>query len=398
MTRTGKSNATADPFVEATQACADAFTSAMSTATAAASPVAAAWMEEGRRFAQRAAALPKVLEAARSVKKWATPFDVVMTEGQARLLRFQGREEVRHATPLLFVFALVNRPYVLDLLPHKSVVRQFLDAGYDVWMIDWGVPAPGDHVKTLSDYVDGTMHRMVQRVLELSGQPQLSILGYCMGGTMSAMYTSFHQDLVRNLIMLAAPVDWSHGDSLLKVWTDPAHFDVDAVADMFGNVPPAYLGGSFNILKPIDNNIRKWIGLFERMDDERFVEEFFAMEAWVNDNISISGPVYRDFVKHGLQRNELVKGRFPLGGRMVDLSAITCPVLTLVAESDHLVPAEQSTPMADVVRSTDTETMKIKAGHIGLAVGSKAHRDLWPHACAWLAKRSVPVAAPSRSR
>lgn len=378
---------TTDPFTGA----ARAFAESMSVWMAGMSPAAAAWAEEAKRHAERMAAVPRIVEAARRAKKWATPHDVIMTEGPVRLLRFRGEGPVRHATPLLFVFALVNRPYVLDLLPHKSVVRRFLEAGFDVWMIDWGVPEPGDSVKTLHDYINGHMHRMVNRVLDRTGQPQLSILGYCMGGTKSAMYASQHQALVRNLIMLAAPVDWSCGDCLLKVWTDPQVFDVDQVVAAFGNVPPAYLGGSFNLLKPIDNNIRKWMGFYDRMDDDRFVEEFIAMETWVNDNIPISGAVYRDFVRYGMQRNELVRGRFPLGDRYVDLGAITCPVLTLVADSDHLVPAEQSTPLEKVVGSTDTTTLSTKAGHIGLAVGSRAHKELWPQACAWLAHRSQPA-------
>lgn len=362
-----------------------------------ASPAAGAWVEEWRRVAERATAWPKVAEAFRSRKEWATPFDVVASEGAVRLLRFRLPEGEaapprRFATPLLMVFALVNRPYVLDILPHKSVVRQFLKAGFDVFMVDWGVPQPGDGVKTLHDYVEGHLDRMVHRVLGLTGQPQLDLFGYCMGGTMSAMYTSRHQELVRNLVLLAAPVDWSRGDSLLKCWTDPATFDVDAVADTFDLIPPGYLGTSFNLLKPIDNNVRKWQGFFEKMDDEKFLREFAAMESWVNDNIPISSAVYRDFVKYGLQRNLLSKGEFPLGSTTIDLRRITCPVLNLVAESDHLVPREQSDPLDRLVGSTDVATRSLRAGHIGLAVSGKAHGEFWPAAADWLAARSVPVA------
>jgi polyhydroxyalkanoate synthase len=383
---------TAKPSAEAARLPLDSWIDSMRP-FASASPVATAWLDEWSKLSQRATAWPKVVEAFRSRKEWATPFDVLATEGSVRLLRFrlpEGQSAARRvATPLLMTFALVNRPYVLDLLPHKSVVRQFLKAGFDVYMIDWGVPQPGDGAKTLHDYVEGHLHRFVRRVLDLTGQPQLNLFGYCMGGTLSAMYASLHQELIKNLVMLAAPVDWSRGDGLLKCWTDANVFDVDRVADGADLIPSGFLGSSFNLLKPVENNLRKWQGFAEKMNDEKFLQEFAAMESWVNDNIPIAAAAYRDFVKFGLQQNLLVKGEFPLGPHRIDLRRILCPVLNLVAESDHLVPREQSDPLDRLVGSTDVATRSLKAGHIGLAVSGKAHGEFWPAAADWLAARSV---------
>jgi len=357
-------------------------------------PHAQAWADEWQATARRMAAWPKVVEAMRNRKTFATPYDVVATEGPVRLLRFRLPDDepqptTKQSTPMLFVFALVNRPYVLDILPHKSVVRQYLRAGFDCWMIDWGVPTAAEATKTLHGYVEGHLHRLLRKVLSHTRQEDLHLFGYCMGGTMSAMYTSLHQELVRTLTLLAAPIDWSRGDCLLKAWSGPEVLDPAKVADAFGLVPTGFLGTSFNLLKPIDNNIRKWIGFMERMEDERFLEEFAAMEGWVNDNIPLSGAVYRDFVGNGLQKNLLVKGEFPLGNHLIDLSDITCPLLNIVATADHLVPKEQSEPAIDAVSSQDSTTLTTKAGHIGLAVGSKAHRETWPAATAWTAERSA---------
>jgi polyhydroxyalkanoate synthase len=348
---------------------------------------ATAWSEEFQRQAARMAALPRALEMAREAPRGVSPYDVIHREEPVRLLRFRSTAEHRHTTPLLCVFALVNRPYVLDLLEHKSVVRRFLDDGFDVYMVDWGVPRPADHVKTLTDYVEGHLHRIVKQVLATSGQDQLSLLGYCMGGTMSLMYTARHQELVRNLMLMAAPCDWSHREHMLGCWVSEQSFDADAIVDTYGNVPADFLGGSFSLLKPIAN-ARKWTGFLERCDDEKFLADFWAMEAWANDNIPIAGETYRDFVTYGLQQNRLVKGTFPLDGRPVDLSAVTCPVLQLVATADHLVPMEQSTPLAEHVSSRDISVESVKAGHIGLAVSSRAHRELWPKAVGWLGERS----------
>lgn len=395
-------NPFAAAFVNAAQA-AQANMNA-GTATAATNPFGAfdpngpmatamkAWQGEMEGMARKAAAMPKVLEAAMKNKKGSTPHEVVMTESPVRLLRYTGKGDKRHATPVLFVFALVNRPYVLDLLPHKSVIRQFLNAGFDVYMIDWGVPSPADATKTLHEYVEGHMHRAVERILADTGSEQINLVGYCMGGTMSAMYTSLHQELVRNLMLMAAPIDWSSRDSLLLNWTDPKYFDVDAVVDTMGLIPPAFLGSSFSMLKPVANYFQKWQGFYEKMEDEKFLEDFFAMEVWSNDNIPISGEVYRDFVKYGFQQNLLVQGKFPLGKKKINLGNIQCPVLNLTADTDHLVLPCQSTPLKQCVSSTDYTEMSSKVGHIGLSVGSRAHKELWPKATSWLAERSEALA------
>ncbi|MBX3355423.1 MAG: alpha/beta fold hydrolase [Phycisphaeraceae bacterium] len=350
-----------------------------------------AWQGEWESVLRKSAAMPKVMEALLKTRKGCTPHEVVFTESPVRLLRYTGTSPKRHGTPVLFVFALVNRPYVLDILPHKSVIRQYLDAGFDVYMIDWGVPSPADASKTLHDYIEGHLHRAVTRILDLTGAPDLHLVGYCMGGTMSAMYTSLHQELVRSLTLMAAPIDWSSRDSLLLQWTDPKYFDVDAVVDTFGLIPPSFLGNSFAMLKPVANTFQKWQGFYDKMDDEKFLEDFFAMEVWSNDNIPISGEVYRDFVKYGFQQNLLVKGRFPLGRHRISLENIHCPVLNLTADADHLVLPCQSTPLRECVGSSDFSEMSVKAGHIGLSVGSRSHKEIWPKATAWMAERSMPI-------
>ena len=349
------------------------------------------WQGEFDALGKKVAAMPKVAEAAMKATKGCTPHDVIMSESPVRLLRYTGKADKRHGTPVLFVFALVNRPYVLDLLPHKSVVRQYLNAGFDVYMIDWGVPSPADATKTLHDYVEGHLHRAVERVLADTGSDQINLVGYCMGGTMSAMYAALHPHLVRNLVLMAAPIDWSSRESLLLSWTDPKYFDVDGIVDTFGLIPPSFLGNSFGMLKPVANYFQKWQGFYDKMEDEKFLEDFFAMEVWSNDNIPLSGEVYRDFVKYGFQQNLLVKGQFPLGKKRINLGNITCPVLNLTADADHLVLPCQSTLLKECVSSTDYTEMSVKAGHIGLSVGSRAHKEIWPRATAWMAERSEPL-------
>jgi len=339
-------------------------------------------------FQQRLLAMPMVMEIAQRVKAGATPHEVIYQEDKLRVLHYESDVAKEYRTPLLLCFALVNRPYILDLLPHKSVVQQFLNAGFDVYLIDWGTPSESDRHLTIEHYVERYLHNVVRQVADLCEVEQISLLGYCMGGTLSAMYTSLHQEWIKNLILMAAPVDWSNRESTLALWTDPRYFDVDAMIDAFGNAPPQWLQGSFAMLKPVTNLIEKWIGFYEKMTDQKFVEEFVAMETWGNDNIPVAGETFRQFVKDCFQKNLLIQGKMRLGTKKIDLRNIDCPILNLTASNDHLVPCGQSLPFNDAVGSTDRKSITFPAGHIGLSVGSKAHKELWPQVCEWLAKRS----------
>ncbi len=366
----------------------------MSTQTEAGSAWQAAQsavMDEAATQFRRMARLPTLWQHAQRVKKGATPSEVVYEEDRLKLLRYVGDEPPRYRTPVLFVFALVNRPYILDILPHKSVVSHFVKAGFDTYLVDWHRPTHADRHHSLDTYINGYLLNLVDHLRERTGAPQVNIIGYCMGGTMSSMFTSLHPDLVRNLVLMAAGIDFKTREGLLNRWADPEFFDVDAFIDAFGNCPAEFLQSTFLMMNPVGNFIQKPLTLLERIEDEDFVDEFFTMETWLNDNVSVPGEVYRAFVKYLYQRNLLVKGEMPVGRHLVDLKNITCPVLNLMAEKDDLVPCAQSEPFNDLVGSSDRRAIKFRTGHIGLAVGSRAHRELWPEVVDWLAQRTDRV-------
>lgn len=332
-----------------------------------------------------------------------TPHEVVYEEDSLKLLRYEGTDPghtIDYAEPLLVCFALVNRPYILDLQSDRSVVRQFLKRGHDVYLIDWGVPTAADRSLRISDYVCGFMKNVADYVCKSSGSEQFNLLGYCMGGTFSTMYAARHPEQVRNLLLMAAPIDFGSKQGLLNLWTDPAYFDVDSLVDAYGNCPGAFLQSTFQMMKPVRNYIQKYRDMYDRLYDEDFLENFFAMERWTNDNIPVAGETFREFVKCLYQQNQLVQGKFRLNGGVVNLKDITCPLLLLTADYDHLVAPDSTLALKKLVGSQDVRSLAINAGHIGLAVSSKAHRDggLWPRAAMWLADRSSPVARRERGK
>lgn len=342
--------------------------------------------QQWQKFMSRAAGLPRIMSLAQKVRVGVTPSRCVYREDKLRLLQYE--TEPRLATPTLFVFALVNRPYILDLKEGKSVIRHFIDAGFPTYNIDWGIPSDGDRHLSLEDYVLRYMDHAIDEILKRTGRDRINIVGYCMGGSLSVMYTALKPEKVRNLILMAAPVDWSEKEHLLARWTDPAYFNVDQFIEVHGNAPPEWLQTSFAMLRPVNNLVAKYITLYENLDNEKFLEDFLAMETWLNDNIPVAGETFRQFVKQCMQRNELIRGKLEIGGERVAVEKISCPILNLTATADHLVPCGQSLPLKGAVASKDYEAVEFPAGHIGLAVSTKAHKDLWPKAAQWLAKRS----------
>ncbi|MGZ4962209.1 MAG: alpha/beta fold hydrolase [Limisphaerales bacterium] len=334
--------------------------------------------------------LPSVWQwqQAERVKKGVTESKIIYEEESVTVLHYVGSKAPKYKTPLIFIYALVNRPYILDLKKGRSVVAHFVDRGFDTYLVDWGIPTYADRHHSLDDYINGYMINVADYICERTGTKQASVLGYCMGGTMSTMFTALYQERVKNLILLAAPVDFSARDNLLSIWSQPENFDVDNFIAAFGNCPAEFLQGLFLQLRPVGNLIEKPIRFAENMQEDKFLADFFTTETWLNDNIPIPGEIYREFVKYLYQQNLLAKNRLRVGQKIVNLRDITCPVLNIMADHDDLVSCSQGLPFTDLVGSEDRKTLLLKGGgHIGLAIGSKAQHEIWPQACEWLAKR-----------
>ena len=346
-------------------------------------------LDETFKTARRMAMMPSLWQRAQRVRKGVTPSEVIYEEDRLKLLHYVSDQKPRYRTPLVFVYALVNRPYILDLKPGRSVVAKFVERGFDTYLVDWGVPIPADRHLTLDDYINGYLVNVLDFITERTGAKKLNVLGYCMGGTMSAMFTALHPERLRNLILLAAPIDFATRDGLLNLWARPEYFDVDKFVDAFGNCPPEFLQAGFLLLRPVQNLIEKPINFYENMHDEKYLQDFLTTETWLQDNIAVPGEVYREFVKYLYQKNLLAQNRMPVGKHIVNLQNITCPVLNIMAGQDDLVPCSQSAPFTDLVGSRDRKTMLLKeCGHVGLVIGGRAQKELWPQACDWLASRT----------
>lgn len=327
-----------------------------------------------------------------------TPSETIYTEDKMRLIHYLPTVETPHPVPVLIVYALVNRYYILDLQPDKSVIKKLLEEGFDVYLIDWGYPKGADRYLTLDDYVNGYINNAVDKVRERSGLDKITLFGVCQGGTFSVMYAALHPEKVKNLVTLVAPVDFDTDKGLLHVWAKS--LDADKIVDYYGIVPGDFLNIGFLLTDPFRTMIDKYVGLFERLEcepgdkacdlrNEETLKNFLRMEKWIFDSPDQAGETYRQFIKDCYQENLLIKNEMVIGGRRIDLKNITMPLLNVMAEFDHLVPNDASIPLGDAVSSKDKATLVFPTGHIGIFVGSKSQKEVCPRIAAWLKPKSL---------
>lgn len=298
-----------------------------------------------------------------------TPKDVVCTDAGAALYRFRGANAGKAAAaPVLLVPSMINRWYVLDLRAGASLAGALVEQGLDVWCLDWGVPHDEDRYLEWDDVVR-RLARMARRVRRATGHSKISVLGYCMGATLSGIYTALEPEGVHAFANLLGPFDFSHAGYLGRV-ADARWFDAAAVAEA-GNVAPQQMQGGFQMLRPTAA-LAKWVSVMDRGMDEGFK----ALEAWASDNVPFPGAAYRRYIEELYQQNQLVKGEHRVIGRAVKLGDITCPVLTIAASRDAICPKEAALGLNRSVKNA--ELLEVPGGHVGAVVGSAAARVLYP--------------------
>ena len=314
-----------------------------------------------------------------------TPYDVVWQEDRVKLKHYHPRTEPLLKTPLFIVYAQVNRETMLDLQPGRSVVETFLNAGLDIYMLDWGYPTRKDRFLNLDDHVNGYIGDAVDFILETHGIDQLNIMAICQGGTMSVMYAALHPEKVKNLVLTVTPTNFDHDAGLLNVWA--RSLDPDKLVDSYGNIPGDIMNLGFLLLNPARLMIDKYVGLVENIHNRDFVENFVRMERWIFDSPDLPGEAFRDFIQWMFRENLLIKNELVLGGKKVDLKNITMPVLNICGKYDHLVPPAACDQLTSKIGSTDKEDLCLDTGHIGIYVSSKTQREFGPKIIRWLTER-----------
>ena len=314
-----------------------------------------------------------------------TEKEAVHHDGKLTLYRYVPTAEPANPIPVLIVYALANRPYMMDLEAQRSMVRGLMDMGLEIYLIDWGYPDEDDTKLGLDDYINGFIDGCVERLRDRHGLDRINLLGVCQGGTFSLCYSALNADKVRNLVLMVTPVDFHTPDNLLTTWL--RHVDVDRMVDVLGNIPGELLNWAFVSMKPLRLTGQKYLDMLDLLDDEEKARSFLRMEKWIHDSPAQAGECFRQFAKDLFQQNKLVEGTLHVGDRVVDLKKITMPVLNVYATQDHIVPPDGTLALEEHITTTDYTTFAFEGGHIGIYVSARAQRDVPQKIAEWLHAR-----------
>jgi len=309
----------------------------------------------------------------------------VWSDGKVKLYRFIGDAPPTASVPVLIVYALVNRPYMVDLQDGRSLVQKLLALGQDVYVLDWGYPDRSERFLTLEDYILRYIDGAVEHLRWQYSRTPVNLLGICQGGVFSLCYSALRPQKVRNLITMVTPVDFHTPDNMLSHWM--RHVDIDLFVDTLGNIPADLMNASYLMLKPFRLNMQKYVGLLDILDDKQAVEDFLRMEKWIFDSPDQAGEAFRQFIKQFYQDNGLIHGRVRIGKEAVKLRQISMPVLNIYAQQDHLVPPAASQAMRGKIGSDDYTELGFRGGHIGVYVSSRAQREVPSTIHEWLQER-----------
>src|ERR671921_869881 len=324
----------------------------------------------------------KLLSNIENIRTGSSEYEVIKETTLFRLLHYKPLKQQTFKYPLLIVYALINKSYILDLQNDKSWIRNLLEQGINVYLIDWKPPSKLDKYITVDDYVNLFIYDCVESIKSIENVDQISLQGYCMGGTMSLMYTSLYQKNIKNLITIAPIVDAEHDKSVVK---NMAHFmDIDKILSFHENFPYEYLYLVFSILKPFKQGVNKYFNLFNNLEDQNFVQNFLRIEKWIYDTPPIAGEAFRQWVKDIYQKNLFAKNKMIIGNSKINLLNIKVPLLNVVAEADHLVSPECSVSLNNLVSSSDKSLMRFPTGHVGLIASGFSQKAVLPKISKWI--------------
>jgi polyhydroxyalkanoate synthase subunit PhaC len=348
--------------------------------TDAPDPLSRLW-EDAALLREKAAGALRALRDIGEVEVGLSEKQLLFTDNKVKLYRYAPLARSARRRPLLICYAMVNRPYMLDLQPDRSLIRELLFLGVDVYLLDWGYPDGADRFTPLQEYICGYLGRCVQYILEENSIDALDLLGICQGGTFSLCYAALEPRRVSNLIAMVSPVDFKSPENLLSKWVQ--HIDLELLTQS-GNVSGDLLNLVFLALMPFRLTQQKYVSLLQSRFDRAQLENFMRMERWIFDSPDQPAAAFREFVQWFFKENRLLSGELMLGDAPVLLSNVKCPVLNIYAKNDHLVPPSASIPLGAHVGSELYEALAVDTGHIGMYVSGKARSTVPAAIAGWL--------------
>jgi polyhydroxyalkanoate synthase len=323
-----------------------------------------------------------------------TPKDLVWTQDKVSLYHFRPLAEKRVNVPLLICYGLVGRWTMTDLQEDRSLVRNLLNLGLDLYVVDWGNPSRADRYLTLDDYIMGYLDAVIAEIAKRANVPKVNLMGVCEGGVFATAFTALEPERINTLTLTITPIDF-HADTVddrlghgfINIWTRSiSPEDIDRLIDANGNLPGEFMGAIFNQMSPMRSLLKYNLDLLDIVDDEQRLLNWLRMEKWIADRPDHPGEAAKQWMKDLYQQNKLVRNEWELDGRRIDLQNITMPVLNVYAKDDHIIPPATSRALGPMVGSKDYTELALSGGHIGVFVGGRSQSLFAPAVSEFVAK------------
>jgi len=293
-----------------------------------------------------------------------TPYEVIAAAGKMRLRYYRATGQSQPIS-LLLVCPLIKRPYILDLVPDKSVVQSLVGQGIDLYLTDWIPPTRSDSWRGFDAYVNGDLDNAVRAVQLHAGVEQVPLLGYCFGGLLTTIYTALHPEKIASLITLTLLLDLSTREIPLFGLLDKLRpKTLDLVTAPYGNCPAWFIKAGFNAMSPVHHDLDKYVALYRNKDKEGYAEMFALFEWWMNSDVPLAGQIFCETLQGIFQQNLLMQNRLQVGGKRVALMQISCPVVNVIGEYDDVVHSTSSLPLPELISSADKANLLFPTGHI----------------------------------
>lgn len=319
--------------------------------------------------------------------------DVITVDGQPFTVNKQ-----QHRVPVVIVPPLAVNMLIYDLFPERSLVKYLLASGFDVYLIDWGNPERQHTHYNLHTYVAEFMPEFLGKVREHSGQQQLSLHGWSMGGVFTLCYTALtHDENIRNLVILGTPINSHASGAIGKVYQyveRRAEWVRKNTGFRIHNLNPQWLHTpgwmnvvGFKMTNPVGSMMGYW-ELIVKLADRQFVINHATTSAFLDKMVAYPGGIIQDMMVRIWIDNELAKGYMQIGTGEVRLSDINSALFAAAGKSDNMVTKAAVETLMEHIGSSDKTFTVVAGGHMGILSGSKAPSDVWPKVANWLAQRS----------
>ncbi len=323
-----------------------------------------------------------------------TPHEIVWMWEKSTLIKYHSPTRgFKYRIPILIVPPLMVKPTIFDLRPGHSMVAFLVNYGFQVFMVDFGIPQKHDRYISVDHYVTEFIPEAIKKIVEFTGSNEVSLIGWSMGGIMSLLYAAIFDNLhIRNLVTIGSPVNYSKMfpfNILAKLIEVPG---MKQLIDLMGNIPPALTKNGFRILTPV-KNLQRYVTLVNHYWDREWVSAYETINDWIEDFIPYPGEAFKQFVSDFIKDDKLRKGQLKIGNRYVDLSRIRANVLSFVGTTDIIAARGSVEAVKDFLPHSKVELKYVPLGHIGLVAGSRAPELVWKPMAEWLAERSEEIGA-----